>query len=452
MVLKLHNSFSRSTEEFIPLNNEVVTLYTCGPTVYNYPHIGNYRAYIFGDILKRVLVHNGYTVKHIMNITDVDDKTIRNSQMEGKPLREFTNFFIEEFYKDRDMLNIIPASLYTRATDYIDEMVTLIEKLIEKNHAYKGEDGSIYFKISSFKEYGSLTHLDLSQLEKNASGRMNADEYDKDNAKDFALWKAWDKNDGDVFWETRLGKGHPGWHIECSAMSMKNLGETIDIHTGGIDNMFPHHENEIAQSECTTGKQFVRYWMHNQWLLVDGKKMAKSANNFYTLRDIIERGYNPLAYRYLNLLSKYGVPLNFTWESLEAAQNAYKKILKYYQSLDNVASGEIDTDYAKKFFDAINDDLNTPQALGIVWKMIGDTSIDNESKKATLLKFDEILGLGLNNLKKVSIPKDIEKLVADREDARKSGDWDKSDKIREEILKQGFNIKDTEDGPRVTAI
>ena len=452
MVLKLHNSFSRSTEEFIPLNNEVVTLYTCGPTVYNYPHIGNYRAYIFGDILKRVLVYNGYTVKHIMNITDVDDKTIRNSQMEGKPLREFTNFFIEEFYKDRDMLNIIPASLYTRATDYIDEMVTLIEKLVESGHAYKGEDGSIYFKISSFKEYGSLTHLDLSQLEKNASGRMNADEYDKDNAKDFALWKAWDKNDGDVFWETRLGKGHPGWHIECSAMSMKNLGETIDIHTGGIDNIFPHHENEIAQSECATGKQFVRYWLHNQWLLVDGTKMAKSANNFYTLRDIIEREYNPLAYRYLNLLSKYGVPLNFTWESLGAAQNAYKKLVEYYMLLVDIKVGGIDTTYANKFIDAINDDLNTPQALGIVWKMIGDTSIDNESKKATLLKFDEILGLGLNNLKKVSIPKDIEKLVADREDARKSGDWDKSDKIREEILKQGFNIKDTEDGPRVTAI
>ena len=452
MVLKLHNSFSRSTEEFKPLNSEVVTLYTCGPTVYNYPHIGNYRAYIFGDILKRVLMYNGYNVKHVMNLTDVDDKTIRDSRVVGKSLKEFTDFFIAEFYKDRDMLHIIPASLYTRATDYIEEMVTLIEKLIESGHAYKGEDNSIYFRISSFNKYGSLTHLDLSQLEKNASGRMNADEYEKDNAQDFALWKAWDENDGDVFWETRLGKGHPGWHIECSAMSMKNLGETIDIHTGGIDNMFPHHENEIAQSECATGKQFVRYWMHNQWLLVDGKKMSKSANNFYTLRDIIDRGYDPLSYRYLNLLSKYGVPLNFTWESLEAAQNAYKKIVEYYQSLDSVASGEIDNEYANKFLNAINDDLNTPQALGIVWKMIGDASINNESKKATLLKFDEVLGFGLSNIKKAYIPKEIEKLVADREIARNNGDWDTSDKIREEIIKQGFNIKDTEEGPKVTAI
>ncbi len=452
MVLKLHNSFTRETEEFEPLNSEVVTLYTCGPTVYNYPHIGNYRAYIFGDILKRVLMYNGYSVKHVMNLTDVDDKTIRDSKAAGKSLREFTDFFIEEFYKDRDMLHIIPASLYTRATDYIDEMVALIEKLVQSGHAYKGEDNSIYFKISSFKEYGSLTHLDLSQLEKNASGRMNADEYEKDNAQDFALWKAWDENDGGVFWETRLGKGHPGWHIECSAMSMKNLGETIDIHTGGIDNMFPHHENEIAQSECATGKQFVRYWMHNQWLLVDGKKMSKSANNFYTLRDIIKRGYNPLSYRYLNLLSKYGVPLNFTWESLDAAQNAHKKIVEYYQSLDSVASGEIDNEYANKFLNAINDDLNTPQALGIVWKMIGDASINNESKKATLLKFDEVLGFGLSNIKKAYIPKEIEKLVADREIARNNGDWDTSDKIREEILRQGFSIKDTEEGPRVTAI
>lgn len=452
MVLKLHNSFSRKVEEFKPLNDDVVTLYTCGPTVYNYPHIGNYRAYIFGDILKRVLLYNGYSVKHVMNLTDVDDKTIRDSKAEGKSLKEFTDFYIEEFYKDRDMLSILPATLYTRATEYIEEMVNLIEKLLENGHAYKGDDGSVYFKISSFEKYGALTHLDLSKLETNASGRMKADEYEKDSAQDFALWKAWDKNDGDVYWETRLGKGHPGWHIECSTMSMKNLGETIDIHTGGIDNMFPHHENEIAQSECSTGKQFVRYWMHNQWLLVDGKKMAKSANNFYTLRDVIGHGYDPLSYRYLNLLSKYGVPLNFTWESLEAAQNAYKKLTEYYRSIMDLDDGEIHAEYNEKFLEAVNDDLNTPQAVGIVWGMLNDTSVSDESKKSTLLKFDEILGLGLSKIKKIDIPAEIKKLISLREEARHNNDWEKSDKIREEILNQGFSLKDTENGTEVTII
>ncbi|MBP6931102.1 MAG: cysteine--tRNA ligase, partial [Candidatus Pacebacteria bacterium] len=295
MPLKLKNTLTKTEEVFEPINKDSVSLYTCGPTVYNYPHIGNYRAYIFGDILKRTLSYLGYNVKHIMNITDIDDKTIRDSIAEGKTLAEFTEFYTQEFYKDIEAIHIVRAEKYTKATDYIDEMVKMIETLIEKGFAYKGDDGSVYFDIAKDTEYGKLSHFTLSDLKENAKGRMSADEYDKENAQDFALWKAWDENDGEVFWETSLGKGRPGWHIECSAMSIAELGDHIDIHTGGVDNMFPHHENEIAQSECATGHQFVKYWMHNEHLMVDGKKMSKSAGNFYTLRDIEKLGITPMA-------------------------------------------------------------------------------------------------------------------------------------------------------------
>jgi len=298
MPLKFYNTLTREKEIFVPINPPNVGFYSCGPTVYNYPHIGNYRAYIFADTLKRVLLYEGYKVNHIMNLTDVDDKTIRDSQKEKKSLKEFTEFYTAEFLKDIKSLNILEPTKFTKATDYINEMVEIIEKLLEKGLAYKSADGSFYFDIKKFPSYGKLSHLIIEDQKENASGRIKTDEYEKDNAQDFALWKAWDKNDGDVFWETKLGKGRPGWHIECSAMSMSNLGEQIDLHTGGVDNIFPHHENEIAQSEGATGKQFVKYWMHNEWVLVDQKKMAKSASNFYTLRDVLDRDINPVAYRF----------------------------------------------------------------------------------------------------------------------------------------------------------
>ncbi len=334
MALKFYNSLSRSLEEFTSRDPNRVTLYTCGPTVYNYPHIGNYRAYIFGDLLKRTLTYNGYTVDHIMNLTDIDDKTIRDSRANNKSLAEFTEFYTEAFYIDRDELNIIPAREYTRATDYVHEMLEMIEVLLEKGIAYAEPDGSVYYDITKFPEYGKLAHIDLKELKQNAAGRIKSDEYEKESAQDFALWKAWDEEDGEVYWvpslilarETVMKKGRPGWHIECSAMSTKTLGNTIDIHTGGTDNMFPHHENEIAQSEAATGEQFVRYWLHCAHLMIDGKKMSKSLGNFYTLRDLEEKNFSPLAYRYVNLLSHYRSPLNFTLESITAAQTALERI------------------------------------------------------------------------------------------------------------------------------
>lgn len=450
MPLKLHNSLSRKLEEFTPLHASKVSLYTCGPTVYNYPHIGNYRAYLFGDILKRTLLYNGFDVHHIMNITDIDDKTIRDSQAAGKSLKEFTEFYTEGFYVDRDALNIIPAKKYTEATDYVDEMVALIEKLLEKGIAYKGDDGSVYFSIEKDKEYGKLNHLDRSKLLENAKGRMQKDEYEKDNAQDFALWKAWDEKDGDVFWETSLGKGRPGWHIECSAMSMNELGETIDIHTGGVDNMFPHHENEIAQSECATGKQFVRYWVHNEHLMVDGKKMAKSAGNFYTLRDILDKGYDPLAFRYLSLLANYRSVLNFTWEGLEAAQTALKKLRESVRKFNEAVDGTLNEEYNTDFLDAINDDLNIPKALGIVWTMIGDQSLSPADKKATLLSFDEVLGLGLKEIKEEEIPEEVKTLIEERDLARKEKNWALSDEIREKISSLGYSVND--EGEKTSAV
>ncbi|MEK7105021.1 MAG: cysteine--tRNA ligase, partial [Patescibacteria group bacterium] len=324
---------TREKEDFSPIDSKEVRMYTCGPTVYNYPHIGNYRAYIFADTLKRVLMYEGFNVKHIMNLTDIDDKTILGSQKEEKTLKKFTEFYTQEFLKDIKSLNILNPTKFTKATDYIEQMVGIIKKLMKNKLAYKSADNSIYFNIKKFKNYGKLSHLVLENQKENASGRIKTDEYEKDNAQDFALWKAWDKKDGEVFWETELGKGRPGWHIECSAMSMSNLGEQIDIHTGGVDNIFPHHENEIAQSEGATGKQFVKYWMHNEWVLVDQKKMAKSFNNFYTLKDITDRKIDPIAYRFWLLMANYRTRVNFVWEALEGSEIALKRLYKLYIEL-----------------------------------------------------------------------------------------------------------------------
>jgi cysteinyl-tRNA synthetase len=342
--MKLYNTLTRQKEEFSPINPKEVRMYTCGPTVYNSPHIGNYRAYIFADILKRTLLYRGYAVKHIMNITDVDDKTIRDSQKEKKSLQEFTEFYTAEFLREIASLHIIAPAKFTKATEYIEEMVQIIEKLLEKKFAYQSSDGSIYFDIQKFKNYGALSHLDRSGLKENASGRVKTDEYEKENAQDFALWKAYDEKDGDVFWETRIGKGRPGWHIECSAMSMKNLGEQIDIHTGGVDNIFPHHENEKAQSEALTGKQFVRYWMHNEWVLVDQKKMAKSENNFLTLENLKEKGIDPVVYRFWLLMANYRTRVNFVWEALQASETALKRLFRLFLDLGEEL-GNIDQKY-----------------------------------------------------------------------------------------------------------
>lgn len=426
-------------------------MYSCGPTVYNYPHIGNYRAYIFADILKRVLLYDGYEVKHIMNLTDVDDKTIRESQKEGKTLKEFTEFYTEEFFKDIKSLNILPATKYTKATDYIDDMVDIIKNLLEKRLAYKSEDGSIYFDIKKFPNYGKLSGVVLEEQKENASGRITTDEYDKENAQDFALWKAWDEKDGDVFWDTDFGRGRPGWHIECSAMSMKNLGEEIDIHTGGVDNIFPHHENEIAQSEGVTGKKFVKYWMHNEWVLVDQKKMAKSANNFYTLKNLIEKNINPIAYRFWLLMANYRTRVNFVWDALLGAETALKRLYDLYLEFGEEA-GNIHEEYRAKFKEYLGDDLDTPRALSLMWDVVKDENMSPADKKATILDFDKVLGFGFENLKREEIPKEITELAEERESARKEKNFKKSDELRKKINSLGYEVKDTNEGPRLQKI
>ena len=459
MSLKFYNTMTREKEDFSPIDSKEVRMYTCGPTVYNYPHIGNYRAYIFADTLKRVLMYEGFNVKHIMNLTDIDDKTILGSQKEEKTLKKFTEFYTQEFLKDIKSLNILNPTKFTKATDYIEQMVGIIKKLMKNKLAYKSADNSIYFNIKKFKNYGKLSHLVLENQKENASGRIKTDEYEKDNAQDFALWKAWDKKDGEVFWETELGKGRPGWHIECSAMSMSNLGEQIDIHTGGVDNIFPHHENEIAQSEGATGKQFVKYWMHNEWVLVDQKKMAKSFNNFYTLKDITDRGLSPISYRFWLLMANYRTRVNFVWEALEGSEIALKRLYKLYIELSasELADrggeiGKIDTKYQQKFKEYLEDDLDTPRALSLLWDVLKDETISPADKKATILDFDKVLGLGFENLKEEIIPEEIIKLAEEREQARLKKDFKKSDELRDKINSLGYEIEDSFGGYKINRI
>ncbi len=380
-----------------------------------------------------------------MNITDIDDKTIRDSQKEGKTLKDFTEFYTEEFLKDIKSLNIISPEKFTKATDYIDEMVDVIAKLLQKGLAYKSEDGSVYFNIKKFAGYGKLSRLVLENQKENAAGRIKKDEYGKDNVQDFALWKAWDEKDGEVFWETALGKGRPGWHIECSAMSMATLGEQIDIHTGGVDNIFPHHENEIAQSEGATEKPFVKYWMHNEWVLVDQKKMAKSENNFYTLRDLQDKGIDPLAYRFWLLMANYRTRVNLVWEALEGAETALKRLYNLYIELGE-DTGKIQPEYQQKFKEFIQDDLDTPRALTVLWDVFKDENISNADKKATVLDFDKVLGLGFENLKTEKIPAEVIKIKNELDDARKEKDFNKSDELRKKINDSGYDVKNTPTG------
>ncbi len=452
MALKIYNTQTRTLEEFSPRTDTPVSLYTCGPTVYNFPHIGNYRAYLFGDLLKRTLIYLGYTVHHVMNITDIDDKTIRDSQKEGKTLKEFTEFYTNEFFKDRDALHIMPATTYPKATEYIQQMVVMIETLIAKGFAYTEPDGSVYFNIKKFPSYGSLAHIAMAELKENASGRIKNDEYEKESAQDFALWKAWDASDGDVFWETSLGKGRPGWHIECSAMSTETLGATIDIHTGGVDNIFPHHENEIAQSECATGvSPFVRYWMHCAHLMVDDKKMSKSVGNFYTLRDIIQKGYDPLVFRYFTLAAHYTSPLNFTWEALDNARFGLSNLHRYFRSLGE-ETGEVSQKYKALFTEALSNDLNTSVALSVLAEVRHDMALTAPVKRATLLDFDTVLGLGLASITEVVVPLDVQALIDIREKARIAKDWQGADALRVQIEEKGYLLTDTDAGPLVSKL
>ncbi|MCX6754835.1 MAG: cysteine--tRNA ligase [Candidatus Nomurabacteria bacterium] len=451
MSLVIFNTLSREKEVFIPIQTNKVGLYTCGPTVYNHLHIGNWRAYIFTDLLKRYLKYSDYSVNHIMNITDVEDKIIREVQAQNRTLKELTEFYTDEFYKDRDLLNIMPADNYTKATDYINEMVALVQKLEEKGFAYKTSDGSVYFDIHKDKEYGKLSHFNLSDLKENADNRLKKDEYEKENAQDFALWKSYDSTDGEVFWETALGKGRPGWHIECSAMSMSQLGESFDIHTGGVDNIFPHHENEIAQSECATGKSFAKYFMHNEHLLVDGQKMSKSLGNFYTLEDLIKKNIDPIAFRLWLYTSNYSTRTNFTLEAVTGSQTALLRLREAVLAL-GTDTGAINTSYKTRFMEYLDNNLDSPQALALVWELLKDTSLSNADKKATILDFDRVLGFNLGEIKIEIIPENIKALAFEREKARADKDWSKSDELRKEINSLGYEIKDTETGTKISKI
>lgn len=460
--VRFYNTLTRQKEAFTPLNKGEVRMYTCGPTVYDYAHIGNFRAFLFEDLLKRWLKHRGFKVTHVMNLTDVDDKTIKGSQAQRIPLKQYTDFYAKAFFEDAAKLNIEPADYYPRATEHIPEMVRLIQKLLAKGYAYKGEDGSIYYAINKFPNYGKLSKIRVQELK--AGARVSSDEYAKEEAQDFALWKAWTPEDGEAFWETPLGKGRPGWHIECSAMSMKYLGETFDIHCGGVDNMFPHHENEIAQSEAATGKPFVIYWLHNEHLLVEGRKMAKRFGNFYTLRDLLAKNCDPKAIRLLLLSTHYRQQFNFTFEGLDAAKSAIERLTNFMRRLmeaDGKSSGEKIIALINKvescFGEAMDDDLNISIALASLFDFARDvnTMLDaNELSKAEAAKiyslmsdFDKVLGV-VGKLETEKLPEEVALLIAKREEARKAKDWKTADEIRQQLKVMGFTIEDTAQGVR----
>ncbi len=443
-MLKLYNTLTRKKEVFKPIKKGQVGIYSCGLTVYNYGHIGNYRAFVSSDILKRYLKYLGYNVKKIVNITDVDDKTIKESIKQGKQLKDFTKKYEKAFFEDEKILNIEKADKYPKATEHIKEMVVLIEKLLKKNYAYKTKDG-IYFNIKKFKNYGKLANLKIKGLKKGV--RINVDEYDKENARDFALWKFYDNEDGNVFWKTKLGKGRPGWHMECSVMSSKYLGQPFDIHTGGIDLVFPHHENEVAQSEAGVGKKFVNYWVHNEWVMVNGKKMSKSLGNYYTIKDLIKT-YNPLAIRYFYLSGHYRSQINFTLNNLKNAQNSLERLKNIILEIKD--DKKQNSGYLKQFENAINNDLDMPKALQVLWKLVRDEKAIG--KIQTISKMDEVFGLDLLKKEKFVIPSEIRELVNKREQARKAKNWKKADEIRDKVKSLGWKIDDTSNGSKINKI
>ena len=416
-------------------------MYACGPTVYNFAHIGNLRTYVFEDLMRRVLERAGFKVRLVMNITDVEDKIIRDARSAGKNIFEFIKPYEEAFLGDLKLLNIKPAWKYPRATAHIKEMTSLIRKLVKKGLAYES-GGSVYFDVSKFKKYGRLSRLQKRELKIGA--RVDVDEYSKGDAEDFALWKK--ARPGEPSWDSPFGKGRPGWHIECSAMSMKYLGPALDIHAGGVDLIFPHHENEIAQSEGATGKKFARFFIEGEHLLAEGQKMSKSLGNVFTLRDIEKRGFDPLAFRYLLLTAHYRSKLNFTWESLEAAGSVLERVRNRVVELKqqpNVvrpprSNNEV---FRREFEKKVMDDLNSPGALAVFWKNFGRLSL------ADILWADKILGLNLETLKLLTVPAGVKKLIKEREEARKNKDWRKADQIRAEIAKLGWSLEDTPKGP-----
>jgi cysteinyl-tRNA synthetase len=461
-MLKLFNTLTRKKETFRPLKDKKVGLYTCGPTVYWFAHIGNLRTYIFEDILKRVLIYNGYKIKHVMNITDVghlvsdqdvgEDKILVAAKREKKSPREIARFYERAFKRDLKRLNILEPDVWIRATETIKDQIELIKILEKKGFTYVIEDG-VYFDTSKLKKYGRLWPKEMKIL----PGARVEIVPGKRNPTDFALWK-FAKGRKEMIWNSPWGKGFPGWHTECVVMSMKELGIPFDIHCGGIDHILIHHTNEIAQAEAAFGKILAKHWLHGEFLLVEGKKMAKSLGNIYTLDDLIKKGFNPLSYRYLCLGTHYRSKLNFTFDALRSAQNAlenlYEKVRELKSKIKNQKSKlkSEARNYKKEFLRFINDDLDIPRALALMWKLISENKIDDRQKYFLLLDFDRIFGLGLEEVKKLRIPKEIKELVKIREEYRKKGDFEKADEIREKIKEMGYWVEDTKEGPRIKRI
>ncbi len=452
-MMNVFNSLTRRNEEFKPLEGDEVRFYTCGPTVYNFAHIGNFRAYAFEDILRRVIKFNGYKVKQVMNLTDVDDKTIRGANAAGVALTDYTKMYKDAFFADLEKLNIEPAEVYPAATDHIPEMIDLVAKLVEKGIAYKSDDGSVYFNVRKFPGYGRLAHIDFDNQRTGA--RCASDEYDKENVGDFALWKAWEESDGPVGWDSPWGRGRPGWHIECSAMSMKYLGETFDLHTGGIDNLFPHHENEIAQAEAATGKPFVATWMHCAHLKVNGEKMSKSLGNFFTLRDLVDKGWSGREIRYVLVNAHYRQGLNFAFSALEDARKSLERIDRAVDALEKRLDAAAETPaFAVKavedFTAAVNDDLNIPKAFAALFDLVRETNASGTAAKGVFDAFkrmDEVLGVIFFGKKaEEELPAEITALLEERAAARAAKNWAESDRLRDEIAAKGWFVKDSKEG------
>ncbi len=462
MSLRLFNTLTLRLEEFSPLEGNLVRMYTCGPTVYNFVHIGNLRTFTFQDLLRRWLRARGYQLDHVMNITDVDDKIIRSAVAQGQPLREYTEHYEAAFLEDAAALRLERPERVVRATEHIDEMVDCIVRLGELGCTYQSE-GSTYFRISAFPQYGRLSRLDLSGQRSGA--RVDVDEYDKDDARDFVLWKA--RKDDEPYWDTKLGPGRPGWHIECSAMAMKYLGDTLDIHAGGVDLAFPHHENEIAQSEALTGKTFARFWLHSEHLIVESQKMAKSLGNFYTLRDLLDRGYRPETVRYLLASVPYRNKLNFTFDGLKAAATAIERLRNFKLRLETeTLPADASADFAaraaealKRFDAGLDDDLNTAEALAAVFEFVREANVAMDAgafpAKAAqpaldlLERFDSIFDvLRPSEIDRGPSDEEVEALIADRAAARKARDFARADQIRDRLTELGIVLEDTRQGVR----
>lgn len=457
--MNLFDTLTRGKRDLRPIDGETFRFYCCGPTVYGPAHIGNFRTFVMHDVFRRVLEAGGMKTLHVRNITDVDDKTIRDSQAAGKSLREFTDFWLQKFHADCAALNCLPPHIEPSAIEHIPQQVAMIETLIANGHAYPSEDGSVYFKVSSFPDYGKLSHLDTRELDlgKTQNQRADADEYEKDSIADFVLWKSRKPEDGDNYWPSPWGEGRPGWHLECSAMIKEYLGNDFDLHSGGVDLVFPHHENEIAQSRCSCGGDFAAHWFHITHLMVDGGKMSKSLGNLYTIDDLAAKGHTAMEVRYVLISGHYRKQLNFTLESLHAAREALQKLAKGRDALESTSSATpaeslaLEDSLFAPAWEALNEDLNTPAALGHLFSGLKSAQkLEGGSAAANLAAFDTILNaLGLElpaEEESSDIPADIKELADQRWQAKQNKDWDASDQLRDELASMGWTIKDNPDG------